>query len=103
MHSDGPEARAGFEAANEELEGAVPALLEVGDLKMASRCLIAHGLIARFGGQAEDAERHYGEAFELCVKGGSRELAGLPGGHRRRYVDLRYHDLHNDDRYDRRR
>jgi predicted ATPase/class 3 adenylate cyclase len=56
--------------AAEALRGSVPALLGVGDLKMASGCLIAHGLIARFTGRFEEAERHYREALELCVKAG---------------------------------
>jgi predicted ATPase/class 3 adenylate cyclase len=56
--------------AGEALDGSVPALLRVGDLKMASGCLIAHGLIARFTGRLDDAERHYREALELCVKAG---------------------------------
>ena len=59
-----------LEAAEEALDGSVPALLEVGDLKMASSCLIAHGLIARFSGQSDAAERHYGEALELCARAG---------------------------------
>ena len=59
-----------LERAEEALDGSVPALLGVGDLKMASGCLIAHGLIARFTGRLEDAERHYREALELCVKAG---------------------------------
>ena len=37
---------------------------------MANGCLIAHGLIARFTGRLEDAESHYREALELCVKTG---------------------------------
>jgi predicted ATPase/class 3 adenylate cyclase len=59
-----------LEAAEAALEGSVPALLEVGDLKMASGCLIAHGLIARFSGSAEAAEKHYGDALDLCVRAG---------------------------------
>jgi predicted ATPase/class 3 adenylate cyclase len=59
-----------LEAAEEALDGSVSALLGVGDLKMASGCLIAHGLIARFGGRPEEAERHYSEALELCVRTG---------------------------------
>jgi predicted ATPase/class 3 adenylate cyclase len=59
-----------LERAEEALDGSVPALLGVGDLKMASGCLIAHGLIARFSGRLEDAEGHYREALELCVKAG---------------------------------
>jgi predicted ATPase/class 3 adenylate cyclase len=59
-----------LEAAQEALDGSVPALVDVGDLKMASGCLIAHGLIARFSGAADEAERRYGEALELCVRTG---------------------------------
>jgi predicted ATPase/class 3 adenylate cyclase len=59
-----------LEDAHAALDGSVPALLEVGDLKMASGCEIAYGLIARFGGRGEDAERHYGEALTLCVRAG---------------------------------
>jgi predicted ATPase/class 3 adenylate cyclase len=59
-----------LEAAEAALEGCVPALLEVGDLKIASSCLIAYGLIARFSGRADDSERHYAEALELCVRAG---------------------------------
>ena len=59
-----------LERAEAALDGSVPALLEVGDLKMANGCLIAHGLIARFSGRDEDAERHYREALELCVQTG---------------------------------
>jgi predicted ATPase len=59
-----------LEQAETALDGSVPALLAVGDLKMASGCLIAHGLIERFTGRLEDAERDYREAFELCVKTG---------------------------------
>ena len=59
-----------LEAAEDALAGSVPALLEVGDLKMASGCLVAHGLIARFGGRNDEAERHYGAALELCAQAG---------------------------------
>jgi hypothetical protein len=59
-----------LEAAEDALEGSVPALLDVGDLKMANGCLIVHGLIARFTGQADDAARRYHEALELCIRGG---------------------------------
>ena len=59
-----------LEQAEAALDGSVPALLDVGDLKMAGGCLIAHGLIGRFSGRLDDAERHYREAFELCVRAG---------------------------------
>jgi hypothetical protein len=59
-----------LEAAQDALDGSVPALLDVGDLKMASGCLIAHGLIARFSGQMDEAELHYREALELCMRAG---------------------------------
>jgi predicted ATPase/class 3 adenylate cyclase len=59
-----------LESAEQALAGSVPALLQVGDLKMASGCLIAHGLIARFSGRTDEAERHYGEALELCARAG---------------------------------
>jgi hypothetical protein len=59
-----------LEAAEAALTGSVPALLQVGDLKMANSCLIAHGLIARFGGRLDAAEQHFRNALELCVKGG---------------------------------
>ena len=56
--------------AEAALEGSVPALLEVGDLKMASGCLIAHGLIDRFSGSTDEAAQHYGDALDLCIKVG---------------------------------
>ena len=59
-----------FDQAEAALDGSVQALLDVGDLKMANSCLIAHGMIARFEGRPEDAERHYREALALCVKSG---------------------------------
>jgi predicted ATPase/class 3 adenylate cyclase len=59
-----------LEAARAALEGSVPALIEVGDLKMANGCLIAYGLINRLGGNDEEAEKHYGDALELCVQAG---------------------------------
>ena len=59
-----------LESAEAALDGSVRALVDVGDLKMANGCLIAHGLIARFTGRLEDAESHYREALELCVKTG---------------------------------
>ncbi|HEU0337418.1 MAG TPA: AAA family ATPase, partial [Gaiellaceae bacterium] len=59
-----------LEDAETALEGSVAALLEVGDLKMANGCLLGHGLIARFGGRTEDAERRYREALNLCVRSG---------------------------------
>ena len=59
-----------LDAAEAALAGSVQALLEVGDLKMANGCLLAHGLIARFGGRLDEAERHYREALKLCVKAG---------------------------------
>jgi hypothetical protein len=59
-----------LEQAETALDGSVQALLAAGDLKMAGGCLIAHGLIARFTGRLEDAERDYREALELCVKAG---------------------------------
>jgi predicted ATPase/class 3 adenylate cyclase len=59
-----------LDQAETALDGSVPALLEVGDLKMAGGCLIAHGLIGRFGGRLDEAERHYRDAFELCVRTG---------------------------------
>jgi predicted ATPase/class 3 adenylate cyclase len=59
-----------LERAEQALDGSVQALVDVGDLKMAGGCLLAHGLVARFAGRADDAERHYREALELCVKTG---------------------------------
>jgi hypothetical protein len=59
-----------LEAAEAALDGSVPALLEVGDLKMAGGCLIAHGLIARFGGRSDESEQHYRRALDLCVRTG---------------------------------
>lgn len=59
-----------LETAATALDGSVSALLDVGDLKMANGCLIAHGLIARFSGRTDDAEQHYREALALCAKSG---------------------------------
>jgi predicted ATPase len=59
-----------LEEAESALEGSVTALLDVGDLKMANGCLICHGLIARFAGRDADAERHYRQALDLCVRSG---------------------------------
>jgi predicted ATPase len=59
-----------LEAAEAALDGSVSALVDVGDLKMANGCLIAHGLIARFSGRTDDAERHYRDALALCAKSG---------------------------------
>jgi predicted ATPase/class 3 adenylate cyclase len=66
-----------LEAARAALEGSVPALLDVGDLKMAHGCLIAHGLIARFGGDAAESDKRYREALELCVDAGDPTNAPL--------------------------
>ena len=57
-----------LDAAEAALEGSVPALLDVGDLKMAAGCVIAHGLIARFGGRADESEQHYRRALDLCAQ-----------------------------------
>lgn len=59
-----------LEQAEIALDGSVPALLQVGDLKMAGGCLIAHGLIGRFSGRLDEAEGHYRHAFGLCVRTG---------------------------------
>ncbi len=59
-----------LDAAEATLGGSVSALMEVGDLKMANSGLIAHGLLARLGGDADGAERHYADALDLCVKAG---------------------------------
>jgi predicted ATPase/class 3 adenylate cyclase len=66
-----------LEAARDALEGSVPALLDVGDLKMAHGCLVAHGLIARFGGDAAESDKRYREALELCVDAGDPTNAPL--------------------------
>ena len=44
---------------------------------MAGGCLIAHGLVARFGGRADEAAARYGEALELCVRAGDPANAPL--------------------------
>jgi predicted ATPase len=66
-----------LEEAETALEGSVPALLEVGDLKMAGGCLLAHGLIARFAGDVDTAGRFYGDALELCARTGDPANAPL--------------------------
>ncbi len=59
-----------LDAARAALDGAAPALVEVGDLKMASGSLIALGLVSRLDGSAEEGERHYADALDLCVQAG---------------------------------
>ena len=59
-----------LDEARAALDGTAPALLEVGDLKMASGSLIALGLISRLGGGLEEGEGHYAEALDLCVQSG---------------------------------
>jgi tetratricopeptide (TPR) repeat protein len=59
-----------LDEARAALDGTAPALLEVGDLKMASGSLIALGLISRLDGSFEEGEGHYAEALDLCVQSG---------------------------------
>jgi hypothetical protein len=59
-----------FDGARDSLKDTVPPLLEVRDLKMASACLIAQGMTARFTGNDEEAERPYAQALDLCAEAG---------------------------------
>ncbi|MGQ0848939.1 MAG: ATP-binding protein [Actinomycetota bacterium] len=59
-----------LEAAHHALDGAVEALMDVADYKVASSALIAHALIARFSGLNDESERNYRRAFDLCVRVG---------------------------------
>jgi tetratricopeptide (TPR) repeat protein len=57
-------------AAHAALEKSVPALLAVGDRKMASGCLIARAMAARFAGDLPEAAASYKQALTLCIDAG---------------------------------
>ena len=56
--------------ANAVLDQAIPALLEVGDRKVASTCYIARAVAARFSGATTDSATAYAEALTLCLDSG---------------------------------